>query len=224
MNIWDPFHPIAYFLHTFLGVAGILGAIFALSLIKGSSLHMLAGRTFVVAVAVVSTTAIVFSFVTFAPMAIASAAMSLSAVGSAFLALRVKSTGVAAGELMTTTLMALALLWLSYGVMLSMPQGGLLWIPTLIFALCSAALLVNDIRFIRLDDAARRSKRLPRHFSRMAFALAIAVHAPIVVFADDLGIHPGLAFYGPFIIWPVIYFFFKSRIKNNTLVIVERQN
>ena len=120
---------------------------------------------------------------------------------------------VAAGELATTFLMALVLLWVLYGVRMAAPHGGLLWIPPLIFALFCAAFLVNDIRFIRLDDAARRSKRIPRHFSRMAFAVALAVHEPIVVFSDDLSIHPGLAFYGPFIIWPMIVLYFNSRYK-----------
>ena len=219
MNIWDPFHPFAYFLHTSLGVAGVLGAVVALAMTKGSSRHILAGRTFAVAAAIVSATAISFSFIAFAPMAITSAIMTLSVVGSAVLALRSKSSRVVAGELVTTMLMALALLWLLFGVMMSIPQGGVLWIPPLLFAAFAAALLVNDIRFTRQDDAGRMSKRLPRHLSRMAFAFAIAVHAPIVIFADDFNIHPSLAFYGPFIIWPVIFFFFNSRIKRNLLAI-----
>jgi len=219
MNIWDPFHPVAYFLHTTLGVAGILGAIVALAVTKGSNPHILAGRTFAVAAAVAAATAIGFSFTTFAPMTIASAVMTFSAIGSAFLALRSKSPKVAAGELVTTILMALVLLWLLFGVVMSVPRGGLLWIPPLLFALFPAALLVNDIRFIKQGDAVRKSKRLPRHLSRMAFAFAIAVHSPIVVFADDFNIHPGLAFYGPFIIWPVIVFFFNSRIEKKLVAI-----
>jgi hypothetical protein len=218
MNIWDPFHPIAYFLHTSLGVAGILGAIIALAVIKGSNTHILAGRIFAVAVAVAATTAIAFSFASFAPMAIASAVMMFSLVGSALLAHRSKSSRVATGELVTTALMALVLLWLLYGLAISLPQGGFLWIPPLIFALLSAAFLINDIRFIRQDDAGRKLKRLPRHLSRMAFAFALAVHEPLVIFADDLNIHPGLAYYGPLIIWPVIVFFFNGRLKKNPVV------
>jgi len=219
MNIWDPFHPVAYFLHATLGVAGIVGAIIALAVIKGSKPHILAGRTFAAAAAIAAATAIVFSFTTFAPMSIASAVMMFSVIGSAFLTLRQKTSRVAVGEIVTTSLMGLVLLWLLYGVALSIPLGGILWIPPLLFALFSAALLVNDIRFMRQGDAGRKSKRLPRHLSRMAFAFAIAVHEPVVVFADDLHLHPGLAFYGPFIIWPVIFFFFNSRIRKNLVTI-----
>lgn len=219
MNIWDPFHPFAYFLHTSLGVAGVLGAIVALTVTKGSNPHILAGRTFAVAAVVIATTAIIFSLTNFAPMAIASAVIALSVIGSAFLALRSKSPRVAAGELVTTILMAVVLLWLLFGVSMAVPQGGLLWIPPLLFAAFSAALLINDIRFMMLDDAGRKSKQLLRHFSRMVFAFAIVVQAPIVIFADDFNIHPGLAFYGPFIIWPVIVFFFNNRIKKKLVTI-----
>jgi hypothetical protein len=214
MNIWDPFHPIAYFLHAVLGMAGILGAILALTFAKGSSRHILAGRIFGAAATVAAVTAIVFSFTTFAPMAIASAALMLSVVGSAILAHRSKSPAVSAGERLTTALMAFVLLWLLYGVVISVPLGGYLWIPPLIFALVSAIFMVNDIRYIRLSDAGRKSKGLRRHFSRMAFAFAIAIHEPIVVFSDDLSLPPIIAYYGPLIIWPVVYFFFNARTKS----------
>lgn len=222
MNIWDPFHPLAYVIHTSLGVAAVLGAILALAVTKGSSAHILAGRTFAVGTSVVAAIAIAFSLTSFAPMAIASAVLAISAIGSAFLALRTRSTRVIAGELVTTMLMALVLLWLLFGTSMSVPQGGdLLWIPPLVLAACSAALLANDIRFIRQDDAGREEKRLPRHLSRMAFAFAIAVQAPIVVFADRLNIDPILAFYGPFLIWPVVAFFFNIRMKRNLVKIVD---
>jgi hypothetical protein len=214
MNIWDPFHPIAYFLHAALGVAGILGAIVALILVKGSERHILAGRIFAGAVAVTAATAIAFSFTTFAPLAIASSVLILSVVGSAILAHRSKSTWVTTGEIITTTLMAIVLAWLLYGVSVSVPQGGFLWIPPLSLALVAGAFLVNDIRFMMQSNVGRKSRRLSRHLSRMAFAFAIAIHEPIVVFADDLNIHPSLAFYGPLIIWPAIYFLFNSRIKS----------
>jgi hypothetical protein len=202
LNIWDPFHPLAYFLHTILGIAGILGAILALAATKGSKPHKLAGRTFAVAATIAAITAIVFS---------------LSAIGSAFLALRGKSALVAAGELATAILMGLVLLWLLYGVVLSLPQGGLSWIPPMLLAIFAGALLVNDIRFMKQNDAVRRTKRLPRHMSRMAFAFAIAVHEPFVIFSDYLNIHPGLAYYGPFIIWPAIVITFNGRTRKNLL-------
>ena len=139
--------------------------------------------------------------------------MTISVIGSSLLALRSKNQQVAAGEFVTTALMAFVLLWLLYGVAISVPFGGLLWIPPLIFAALSAMLLINDIRFMKRGADTRAATRLPRHFSRMALAFAIAVHEPIVIFADDLNLHPSLAFYGPLVIWPVVFFFFNARIK-----------
>lgn len=221
MHIWDPFHPVAYFLHATLGIAGIFGAIVALAALKGSSRHKLGGRTFAFAAVVAAGTAIVFSLTSFAPMAIAAAAMILGAVGSAFLALRSKSPRVTAAEILAASVMAFVVIWLLAGVALSIPQGGLLWIPPLVLACFPAALLVNDIRFIRLDSAGRYENRLPRHLSRMAFAFAIAVHEPIVVFADDLNLHPGIAFYGPLLIWPLLVIYFRNRLKANRLAIAK---
>ena len=222
MNIWDPFHPFVYFVHTMLGGVGLLGALIALSVTKGSSPHVLAGRAFAIAASTVAATAILFSITSFAPMAIASAAITLSAIGGALLALRNKTQKVAAGELATTILMAAVMLWLLYGVVLSYPQGGLLWIPPLAFGAIAASLFVNDIRFMKYGVDEREAKRLTRHLSRMSFAFAIAVHEPIVIFADRLGIHPALAFYGPFIVWPLLFFFFRNRINKKMIVIPDR--
>jgi bacteriorhodopsin len=206
-------------LHAVLGFAGILGAVVALAILKGSATHILAGRIFAVAAAVASVTALVFSFTTFAPMAIASAVLLLSVVGSGIFAHRDKNPGVMAGELVTTLMMAFVVLWLLYGVAIAAPLGGFLWLPPMFLACVSATLLVNDVRFMKLDYAGRESRRLPRHLSRMALAFAIAVHEPIVVFSDDLNLHPIIAFYGPLIIWPAIYFFFSTRIKYKSLTL-----
>ena len=177
MNIWDPFHPIAYFLHAVLGFSGILGAVIALAIVKGSPSHILAGRVFAAAAVIASVTALIFSFTTFAPMAIASAVLLLSVVGSAIFAHREKKPGVVAGELVTASMMAFVVLWLLYGVAMAVPHGGFLWVPPMFLACVSAALFVNDLRFMKLEQAGRDSKRLPRHLSRMALAFAIAVHA-----------------------------------------------
>jgi hypothetical protein len=70
------------------------------------------------------------------------------------------------------------------------------------------------MRFLRMPDNERRRRRVGRHLSRMAFAFAIAVHAPVVSFADDLNLDPNVAFFGPFLIWPIILWRFRSRAAN----------
>ena len=78
-------------------------------------------------------------------------------------------------------------------------------LPILAYALFPTWFLVDDLRF-RRAGARRRPRTHRRHFSRMAFALAIAVHAPLVSFADDLDIPGWLAFFGPFLLWPALLF------------------
>jgi hypothetical protein len=115
--------------------------------------------------------------------------------------------------------MALAFLWMGLGVVMSIQGGG--WLMPFLYSLFPLGLLIGDIRFLRLDGQERAAVRLPRHYSRMAFALAIAVHAPIVSFGDDLGLHPAVAFFGPFVIWPAIVFFFRRRQTRGVLVFAD---
>ena len=219
MNIWDPFHPVAYFLHALLGLGGILCAIVALASTKGSGTHKLAGRLFSVAAAVAAATAIWFSFTNFAPLAIASAMMMLSVVASGILAHRGKQAWITVGEVAAAILMALVLAWLAFGVVQAVSHGGVAWIPPLVLALVACGMLVNDIRFIGLAPTARESRRLLRHVSRMGFAFAIAIHEPTVVFSDDLGVPLSVAFYAPLFIWPAIVFYFRNRIRSGAMTL-----
>ncbi len=219
MSIWEPFDPVSYFLHTILGGLGIVGAIVALSVLKGSRKHLLAGRLFVLAAFVAATTAIVFSFTQFAGAALASSTMTYSALGAALLALRPKSRAVLLGEIGTTVLMGLAFAWLVLGAVMGLPQGA--WLPPFLYSLFPLALLIGDIRFLRLPPDERRSARLPRHYSHMGFTFAIAVHAPIVSFADELSLHPALAFFGPFIVWPAIVLYFNGVQKRRGIALAK---
>ena len=104
----------------------------------------------------------------------------------------------------------MVLAWLLFGAYVSTGGDGPTWLPPLLYAIFLSILLTNDIRFKRLAVEARQRKRLARHISKMAFALAIAMHAPIVSFSDELGLHPALAFFGPFSLWPAIIVYFKK--------------
>ena len=120
---------------------------------------------------------------------------------------------------MAALLMAFVLVWLLYGVVVSVPLGGFLWLPPFVLATVAAVLLAKDIQYIRLAEAERESIRLTRHLSRMALAVAIAIHEPVVVFSDDLHLHPSLAFYGPLLIWPAIFYFFRARLGGNASMV-----
>ena len=209
MSIWEPFDPVTYFLHIILGGLGIAGAFMALTVLKGSTGHIWAGRLFVLAAFVAAATALVFSFTAFSGPAIASSVMTFSCLGAAVLALRPRSTAVLGGEIVTTFLMGAALLWMLFGSYMSFQSGE--WLMPVLYSLFPLVLLIGDLKFLRLDQPTRSATRLLRHYSRMGFALAIAVHAPIVSFGDDLGLHPLLAFFGPLLIWPIIVLYFTRR-------------
>lgn len=215
----DPFPPVIYFLHTILGTLGVLLALVALGGVKGSSTHVRAGWGFVGASVVAALTAIVFSATSPSPLAVASALMVLALVASAVLALRPASPSVRRAEWAATATMGIAWLILAalgaFAVALAagvasppleaeVPPLHVLALP-LLYAAFPTYFLLDDRRF-RRPGADRSTRAFPRHLSRMAFAFAIAVHAPIVSFADDLQLNLYVAFFGPFLLWPAILF------------------
>jgi len=219
VQLADPFPPVIYFLHTILGTLGVLLAVVALTGVKGSSTHVRAGWGFVIASVVAALTAVAFSVTSPSPLAVASALMVLSLVASAVLALRPASARVRRAESAATAVMGLAWLLLtslgSFAVALAvglaappseaeLPPLHVLALP-LLYAVFPTHFLVDDRRVRRLGSD-RSSRAYPRHLSRMAFAFAIAVHAPVVSFADDLQLNLYVAFFGPFLLWPAILF------------------
>ena len=212
MSLWDPYDPITYLLHTILGSAGVLAAVVAIASRKGGVSHVRAGWFFSSFAAVAATTAIAFSATQFSPLAIASSLIVLSLVGGAILALRPRTSIVAMGEVVTLVLMVVPACILLAGVILTRLDGAPLGATMLpgAYLLFPAWFLADDYRFMRSSGDQRRSRAHGRHLSRMAFALAIAVHAPVVSFGDRLGIDPIVAFFGPFMLWPLIVFAFRG--------------
>lgn len=134
------------------------------------------------------------------------------------LSLRLRSRGVVFGEWAAFALMLIPALGL---LLMTAPPllGGApvqVWAWPLPYAFFSLWFLADDVRFLRLRDERRRAARLPRHLSRMAFAFAIAVHAPVVSFGDRWGIDPVLAFFGPFVLWPIIVFSTRATARTLT--------
>lgn len=219
LQLADPFPPIVYFLHTILGTVGVILALVALAGIKGSSTHVRAGWGFVIASVVAALTAIAFSMTSPSPLAVASALMVLALVASAILTLRPATIAVRRAEWAATASMSIAwlilaalgafALALAFGLASPPPEAELpplyvLALP-LLYAVFPTYFLLDDRRFRRLG-ADRATRAYPRHLSRMAFAFAIAVHAPVVSFADDLQLNFLVAFFGPFLLWPAILF------------------
>lgn len=240
-TIWDPFNPVVYFIHTILGTLGVISAFVALFALKGGKLHIRMGWIFTLMVVVSAVTAILFSFTAIAPLAISSGLIVIGLVLSSILAIRARSRSVKIGEWAAFVLLAISFLALfAQSALISGTVLGLIPLPppppdivippmsamaTMavtqgVYALIVLAFLIGDIKFFRLNSEKRSEYRFRRHLSRMAFALAIAVHAPVVTFGNDLGLNPLVAFFGPFIIYPVImYSLRKHRLLNRNTAI-----
>lgn len=219
LQLADPFPTVIYFMHTILGTLGVLLAIVALAAVKGGTTHVRAGWGFVIGSVAAALTAVAFSVTSPSPLAVASALMVLSLVASAVLALRPASVPVGRAEWAATTVMGFAWLILAalgaFAVALALglaspppgaelPPLSVLALP-LVYAAFPSYFLVDDWRFRQLGSV-RSSRAYPRHLSRMAFAFAIGVHAPVVSFADDLQLNLYVAFFGPFLLWPAILY------------------
>lgn len=209
--IWDPFHPATYLLHTVIGTLGVVGALVALAALKGSRAHVRAGWVFVVAASVAATTAVAFSFTLFAPLAIASALITFSLLGSAVLALRRPTRSVIWGERVTAFVMGFVALAMAAAIVLTLGAGAPVQAMAveILYVVFPIGFFVADVRHVRARALGRVNRDVARHLSRMGFALAIAIHAPIVSFGDRLGLDPMLAFFGPFIVWPLILYGFR---------------
>ena len=213
MNFWDPYGLVTYLLHTVLGSTGVLAALIALSVAKGKRAHMISGRLFVAMALVAASTAIVFALTRFAPLAIISSLMTMALLAGSLLALRKRTPRVTLGENLAMGVMALCGLVLAVmapaaSMVASAPAGA--GLQAALYALFPLGFVLGDLRFRKFNDQERRQQRIRRHLPRMAFAFAIAVHAPIVSFSDDLGLDPLLAFFGPFVLWPLIIFGFRG--------------
>ena len=208
--IWDPFDPLPYLTHVSIGTLGLIGAIVALRSAKGSPTHRRAGWVFAVAATVAAVSALYLNLNGAGLLVWTSTLMTLSLVAGGVLASRRRSVLVVLGEFVAMAVMAMVTLnlwanvvsWLIQGVPASDLQTELL------YGLFPLGFLIFDFRHI----VRRRSSDRPvifRHLSRLAFAFAIAVHAPIVSFSDDLGLNALLAFFGPFLIWPMVLWAFR---------------
>lgn len=215
-----PFPVLPYFLHTIIGTLGVLLAFVALGRRKGSRSHKAAGWGFVVSVAIAALTAIIFSAIVGSTLTLASALLVLGLVCGAVMALRPGTAWTRAGGWVGTGLVLLS--WL---ILVPMGLFGvaivLQWVPPppgvaipswssvltpLAYAAFPTWFLLGDLRFRRLQGDARRTAGVRQHLSKMAFALAVAVHAPVVTFADDFRLPFLLAFFVPLLLWPAILY------------------
>lgn len=210
--IWEPFDPVSYFLHTIVGTVGVVAAIVALVSLKGASVHKRAGWVFVAAAAVAASTAFVFSLTQASLLVVTSCFMTISLLVGAVLATRERTRAVAVGEGLALLLMGLVALQIWGNVVMWLLGGASIseLSMEILYAFFPLGFFAADVRHVFRRGPERRLRAISRHLSRMGFAFAIAVHAPIVSFSDDLGLNPFLAFFGPFVLWPILLVRFNA--------------
>lgn len=209
--MWEPFDPVSYFAHVILGVIGLAGAVWALSVRKGSRGHVRAGWVFITGVGIAAFTVFVFSFTQLAPGALANAVLVCALLCSAILALKERTPAVAAGEWSCSLFTFATILLLSAGVVFLSQRGGFLWVGPATALLVSVIFLVGDMRFYRLVAEERKQRRVARHLTRLLYCVASAVAAPFVSFADELGMNQVYMSLAPNLIWPLLVLAFRPR-------------
>lgn len=68
-----------------------------------------------------------------------------------------------------------------------------------------------DWRYLRLERVSR-IQRLRRHSLNMALTLSFTVSAPLITFADDLGLPVPAVVFESFLIIPLVYYAFTPQV------------
>ena len=206
--IWEPFDPATWLSHVALGSIALLSGVAAMSVRKGSDKHKLAGRVFAIGAFIAAISAIAFSFTALSPPAIMTALMTIAAVTSAVLAFR-QPPGRIVFQALSSFIFLAAFLFAALSALMLGLQGNPVALAPGTYSLFPLVMVISDIRFWRASPERRDETRVPRHVNRMTFAFALGVHAPVVSFADDWGLNQNVAFFGPLLLWPILYFLFR---------------
>ncbi|MGB5484061.1 hypothetical protein [Parasphingorhabdus sp.] len=203
-----PFDALSYYAHIVIGMFGLLAAVVALSTKKGSSIHILAGRTFATCILVVAITSLILLSVRMAPPLLVAALTAVYAIGTAILALKPAS---AKTKMMEYGLFIFEIAVVAIFLTLAIPQmmaGNIPPIGPLVILIIPVILLAGDIHFYR--NAHRRSAlRIRRHLARMIWAFIIAVRAPLAEIYSQLDIPVAVILFGPLVIAPAMIAVFR---------------
>lgn len=208
----EPYSPLVYWPHVIFGVGSALLVLIAIFSAKGSRLHRRSGQFFAIAMGTAAITAIAFSFIRPAPLALFSAVSVIYGLGAGILALRRRVGGWRTVEYLLVAIpVILALGAIAMTVMTAatgpqpMPLGVV--VLTAVLVLIFGYFAWSDIRYLRSAEVTP-FQRYRRHALRMSLAAAETVRAPLISFGPPvLGEMTGvLYFFGPFLLIPIIYF------------------
>jgi len=199
-------------LHLVLGFGAAAAAVIALAVGKGSRLHKQAGWVFVAGMTVAAITAWQFMIARPLPLAMIQATMALYALGTAVLAINPHWRLARSGEWALFALICFVMLGVVATAVRLFLSGTPFFIAPMTFFLILAYFAVLDWRYLHAGEVARID-RVRRHALRMALAVSETVRAPLLTFADELGLPFQAIVFGSFLLVPLIFFSFAPRKK-----------
>ncbi|HEX6218861.1 MAG TPA: hypothetical protein VFZ35_06265 [Sphingomicrobium sp.] len=201
-----------HILHLVLGFGAAAAAIVALAAGKGSRLHRRAGWVFVTGMSIAALTAWLFMIARPLPLAMIQATTALYALGTAILAINPHWRNARSAEWALFALICFIMLGVvATGVRLYL-SGAALFVAPIVFLLILGYFALLDVRYLR-SGAVSRIDRVRRHALRMALAVSETVRAPMLTFADELGLPFPAIVFGSFLLIPLIYFAFAPKPK-----------
>lgn len=206
-----PYSPLVYWPHVAFGIVSALLVLVAILAAKGSRLHRRSGQLFAAAMGIAAVTAILFSLVRFAPMALFSSVNVIYGLGAGILALRARNPAWRAVEyLLALVPLCLVLFVIVMTAMTALTAPEPLPPPFYLFSALVAGIFAyffwTDVRFLRGTGVTPFS-RFRRHALRMALAASETVRAPLISFGPPLlgDFTVPVYFLGPFLLIPAIY-------------------
>lgn len=210
----DPHSPWVYVVHVCAGAIILALGLVAIASRKGSKAHISAGRAFVVLSVIAGVTALLFlGDIGFVPNIYGTSVLAISVVTFSFLALQAPSNTVKAMEGICLLLTLSAAIILLHRFWVFSREDGLISEAAFFTFGCAffpLYFLLYDLYFTTRDREKRVEIRLKRHASGMAFVIAVMVHAPVVSVFTDVSANFYVKFFGPYLLWPAIYYYFAG--------------
>ena len=210
LNLLDPspYHFLTYYSHILLGTVAIIAAAIAIYSIKGGKWHRKAGTVYMIGMGIAALTAFITLIHNFNGPTIANAMIVIYAAGGAYLATRRNSALALNGD---WALFALGLMTtITFGMMAGqrVAEGVVPAIAPLGIGLPLLVLLALDLNYLLRGSEYRRTHRLRRHVSRIAWALLVTVRAPVNELRDVIGINQPTVVFAPYLLVVVVLVLF----------------
>jgi len=212
VNLMDtaPYGPLAYYGHIAIGSVGLIAAITALIVRKGSPPHIWAGRIFIGSIVILAVTSLVMLSMQMVPPLLVAAITSVYAVATAFLALKPASKGVKRAEYGLFGIELLLLMLFITMASITVATSNLNPVGPAVISIIPLILLAGDINFFRKADQ-RTKLRVRRHLSRMIWAFVIAVRAPMAEIYHYLSLPVWVILFGPLVVAPILIWLFLRK-------------